>query len=1721
MNHFAKTLMLFGAVLAFLLVSGGQAYAQSVSGGDYDVDDDRLIEISNLDQLGAVRYDLDGNGVPDDGDDLADYFRAFPNPAASLGCPDSGCHGYELTRDLDFDDPGSYASSSVDRGWSKGEGGEGWLPIGSHFERFSSTFEGNDHTIANLFVDRDAEYVGLLGGINSAGSIKKIGLLEVEVRGRKSVGPLAGASDGTIIGCYATGRVSGNVGIGGLVGYNDERTGTIIGSYATVSVSGLFGLGGLAGSNGNAIIRSHATGNVSGTNFVGGLVGWNSGSISASYSTGNVSGSLSIGGLTGENSGAIIWSYAAGNVSGADDSTRVGGLVGENYMTIRGSYAKGNVSGARRVGGLTGAIFSRGTIVSSYAIGTVSGIDSVGGLLGYNGKTSAVVGSYATGAVSGTGNVGGLAGGNDRSNGISVSYWDVESSGQSVGVAGGFTSGVEGKTTAELQTPTSYNGIYRNWNTDIDDADGDGYEATGVDDPWDFGSQNQYPALRADLDGDGIATSEEFGQQHVAVPPLEIVEPPQPTTVVTPQPGPLGSCANGTVVENPQENSGLISDCEVLSQGRDILSGRATLNWSTDLPIDRWQGITVEGSPPRVVELRLDSTALSGQIPPQVGELSALRVLSFRINDLTGGIPAELGSLSELRYLDLHGNTGLEGTIPPELGNLSKLEDMDLDAVGLTGNIPPELSKLTNVQWLGLGQNDLSGTIPPQLAKLSSLKSLGLGQNELTGPIPPELGNLANLESLFLSYNRLTGNIPTELGRLSNLRSLYLAENGLTGQIPRELAKLSKLDSLSLRDNQLTGEIPTWLSELSRMDTIDLGNNSFTGAIPPGLGNLSGLTTLYLFENQLTGTIPPALGRLLILRDFSLSHNKLTGPIPQEFENLSRLQVMDLSHNDLTGVIPREFGNLSDLQFLVLSNNRLTGNIPAELGDLSELQYLRLSDNNLTGPIPTELTSIPRLVQLQVTGNELTGCLPWHLTQKLILDISHDGLRTCLPPVAEGGMFSIEASQLVDDNTLMIVAVGDAVNGTVFLDGTTINYEHDGSETTTDSFPYIVNDGTNTATTMAEITVTPVNDPPQGIRDKAAVDEGNTLYIEAPALLYNDTDAENDTLSITAVGDAVNGTVSLDGTTIVYAHDGSEATSGSFSYTVSDGGDTASTAVEITVTSVNDPPAAVADTAAVDEGDTLPMEASALLDNDTDAENDTLSITAVGDAVNGTVSLDGTAIIYAHDGSETTTGSFSYTVSDGADTDTTTVTITVAPVNDPPVAVADTAAVDEGDTFSMEASALLDNDTDAENNTLSIIAVGDTLNGNVFLDGTTIIYEHDGSETITGSFTYTVTDGTDVDTTKVDITVAPVNDPPVAATDTAGVDEGGTLSLEASDLSDNDSDVENDALSITAVGDAVNGTVSLDGTTIIYAHDGSETTIGRFSYTVTDGTDVDTTEVEIIVAPVNDPPVAVADKAAVDEGETVYVEAPALLYNDTDGEDDTLSIIAVGDALNGKVSLDGTTIIYAHDGSETTIGRFSYTVTDGTNVDTIDVEIIVAPVNDPPIAIGDKGTVDEGDTLYMEAPALLYNDTDAENDTLGITAVGDAINGTVSLDGMTITYEHDGSETTAGGFSYTVSDGTDIDNATVEITVVPMDDPPVAAEETATLTPATPRTEVTASPTSGPVATPTPPATPPEAPVPATDDGGMNAVLILLIVVVAVAIAGGGAVVVFTRRNRT
>ena len=116
-------------------------------------------------------------------------------------------------------------------------------------------------------------------------------------------------------------------------------------------------------------------------------------------------------------------------------------------------------------------------------------------------------------------------------------------------------------------------------------------------------------------------------------------------------------------VPNQTDNPGLMADCQSLFAASDTLRGTATLNWSVDMAITSWDGVTTGGTPSRVTELDLSSESLTGSIPSGLGSLSELTTLDLSSNSLTGEIPRELGGLSNLTEIRLSGNS-LTGCIP-------------------------------------------------------------------------------------------------------------------------------------------------------------------------------------------------------------------------------------------------------------------------------------------------------------------------------------------------------------------------------------------------------------------------------------------------------------------------------------------------------------------------------------------------------------------------------------------------------------------------------------------------------------------------------------------------------------------------------------------------------------------------------------------------------------------------------------------------------------------------------------------------------------------------------------------------------------------------------------------------------------------------------------------------------------------------------------------------
>ena len=150
-------------------------------------------------------------------------------------------------------------------------------------------------------------------------------------------------------------------------------------------------------------------------------------------------------------------------------------------------------------------------------------------------------------------------------------------------------------------------------------------------------------------------------------PPTPSPAPP-PEPAATPEPPPEQACANGVAVEEPEARPGLVADCVALLASRDALRGEAPLDWGGDLAIGRWEGVAVEGEPPRVTGLDLRDKGLTGSIPRGLGEMERLGSLILADNALTGGIPRPIGRLPWLDEVRLAGNA-LTGCVPSAFGD--------------------------------------------------------------------------------------------------------------------------------------------------------------------------------------------------------------------------------------------------------------------------------------------------------------------------------------------------------------------------------------------------------------------------------------------------------------------------------------------------------------------------------------------------------------------------------------------------------------------------------------------------------------------------------------------------------------------------------------------------------------------------------------------------------------------------------------------------------------------------------------------------------------------------------------------------------------------------------------------------------------------------------------------------------------------------------------------
>jgi len=577
-----------------------------------------------------------------------------------------------------------------------------------------------------------------------------------------------------------------------------------------------------------------------------------------------------------------------------------------------------------------------------------------------------------------------------------------------------------------------------------------------------------------------------------------------------------------------------------------------------------------------------------------------------------------------------------------------------------------------------------------------------------------------------------------------------------------------------------------------------------------------------------------------------------------------------------------------------------------------------------------------------------------------------------------------------------------------------------------DSFTFKANDGSldsNTAT--INISIRPVNDSPIAANDIATTNEDTALA--AIPVLSNDTDPDSDTLSISDFTQPTHGTAGSNGDgTLTYTPGINYNGTDSFTYTVSDGNGGIDTGtVNITINPVSDAPVANNQTVTLNEDETASITLAAF-----DADGDTLTYQILSNPTHGTLTGNVPNITYTPAENFNGNDAFTFRVNDGTiDSNEATVVITVNPVNDPPVADAgpDQTAL-QGNVVTLDGSG--SSDIDDSNLTYNWTFISVPTDSTATLSDSSAVNPNFIADLIgIYEIRMIVNDGTvnsAPDTVSVNIVALPtveISAEPLAIF----IGESSTLTWTSTHAD-------------TCAIEPGIGSVDLNGSIPVSP---TETT----TYTITATGSGGTATANFTVTIANSDPVAIDQTVRLNEDETASIVLTA-----SDANGDALTYQVVTQPSHGTLTGSSPNLIYTplqnYNGSDT----FTFKANDGSlDSNTATINLSIQPINDTPTAVNDTATTNE-DTAIAVIP-VLSNDTDPDGDTLSISGFTQPIHGTAGSNGDgTLTYTPSLNYYGTDSFTYTISDGNgDISTATVNITINPVNDAPVANNQTVTL----------------------------------------------------------------------
>lgn len=717
-------------------------------------------------------------------------------------------------------------------------------------------------------------------------------------------------------------------------------------------------------------------------------------------------------------------------------------------------------------------------------------------------------------------------------------------------------------------------------------------------------------------------------------------------------------------------------------------------------------------------------------------------------------------------------------------------------------------------------------------------------------------------------------------------------------------------------------------------------------------------------------------------------------------------------------------------------------------------QSVSVSSTTTADPLQEAVTGAFRTITnilstaVTVVDDAITGALGFlsgaiHLSVSLgslvlttAVNVVNWGITTATSLIT--GALTATASALADAFDSTPTPLGDAIASTLtFLTQTVTTTMTILSEAVADTLGF-AGTGVTTAITILSDTVTTTLDiatqaidtafktvnailtpdaPPVAAGDALITAEDTALVIAAATLRANDTDPDDDTLTITGVTQAGHGTTVLnaDGT-ITYIPTANYNGHDSFTYTVSDGTLSATATVTLTITRVNDNPIAGADAATTPANTTLILDPNSLLSNDSDPDSDALSISSVGAPGHGSTILnaDGT-ITYTPAGDYTGTDSFTYTITDGTAQTSAAVNVTVTAVtppgeDSPPVAVDDRLATDEDTPLTIDPNQLLANDYDPDSSsgplTLTIAATPSHGGVQANTDGT-FTYTPEDNFNGTDTFTYVASNTATSNVATVTIAVTAVNDLPTLHPDaptTDTVSGAVTVNLHAVDL-------DGDTLSYQSSTPALGGITFANGAFTYTPTDAARaaaavggSTTDAVTVTVTDpnggSVSQDFTVAVIPLAGHATTPTAVDDSLTTAEDTPLIINPTALLANDTDSGH-TVTVVEAPNHGSLSTNVDGNfTYTPATNFNGTDV--FTYVASNGTvNSNSANVTITVTPVNDAPTnGIIDIGTPDASTGVVIGTVSA----TDLDGDALTYAAPAATDKGSITLAGNVFTY---------------------------------------------------------------------------------------------------------------------